>query len=129
MKALFDFEAMQEGDLSFRQGDKLIVTVEYATTPPFIYSVCLSVCLSVGLSVSLGRFIHSRWLGTGSRVVSVLDSGAEGPGSNRSHDAVVNSLRQTVHQAAKFKMVAAVLRVAGVTTGPVESNGSLPSGS
>jgi len=65
MKALFDFESMQEGDLSFRQGDKLIVTVEYATTPPFIYSVCLSVCLSVGLSVSLGRFIHSRWLGTG----------------------------------------------------------------
>jgi len=69
-------------------------------------------------------------------VVSVLDSGAEGPGSSRSHDAVVNSLRQTVHthrasvhQAAKFKMVAAVLRVAGVTTGPVESNGSLPSGS
>jgi len=27
-----------------------------------------------------------RWLG--SRVVSVLDSGAEGPGSNRSRDAV-----------------------------------------
>jgi len=26
------------------------------------------------------------WLG--SRVVSVLDSGTEGPGSNRSHDAV-----------------------------------------
>jgi len=29
---------------------------------------------------------HSGWLG--SRVVSVLDSGAEGPGSNRSRDAV-----------------------------------------
>jgi len=45
-----------------------------------------------------------------------------------------NSLRQTVHthrasvcQAAK--LVAALLRVAGVTEGQAESNGSLPSGS
>jgi len=44
-----------------------------------------------------------------------------------------NSLRQTVqthrasvHQAAKF--VAALLRVAGVTAGLAESNGSLPPG-
>jgi len=44
-----------------------------------------------------------------------------------------NSLRQTVHahrasvhQAAK--MVAALLRVAGVTAGLAESNGSLPPG-
>ena len=44
-----------------------------------------------------------------------------------------NSLRQTVHthyasvnQAAK--LVAALLRVAGVTAGLTESNGSLPSG-
>ena len=44
-----------------------------------------------------------------------------------------NSLRQTVHthrasdhQAAK--LVAAFLRVAGVTAGVVESNGSLPPG-
>jgi len=44
-----------------------------------------------------------------------------------------NSLRQTahtrqtsVHQATK--LVAALLRVAGVTAGPAESNGSLPSG-
>ena len=43
------------------------------------------------------------------------------------------SLRQTVytycafvHQAAK--LIAALLRVAGVTAGPAESNGSLPSG-
>jgi len=67
-------------------------------------------------------------------VVSVLDSGAEGPGVQI---AVVtlsgNSLRQTVHthcfsvhQAAK--LVAALLRVAGVTAGLAESNGSLPSG-
>ena len=58
----------------------------------------------------------------------------KGPGSNRSHDAVgFNSLRQTVHthlasvhQAAK--LVAALLRVAGVTAGLAESNGSLPPG-
>jgi len=71
------------------------------------------------------------WLG--SQVVSVLDSGAEGPGSNRSRDAVGNSLRQTVytnhdsvHQAAK--LVAVLLRVAWVTAGLTESNGNLPSG-
>ena len=67
-------------------------------------------------------------------MVSVLDSGAEGPGVQI---AVVtlsgNSLRQTVHthcfsvhQAAK--LVAALLRVVGVTAGLAESNGSLPSG-
>jgi len=28
MKAVFNFEAIQEGDLSFKQGDKLIVTIE-----------------------------------------------------------------------------------------------------
>ena len=55
----------------------------------------------------------------------------KGPGSNRSRDTLSgNSLRQTVHthrgcvhQAAK--MVAALLRVAGVTAGLAESNGSL----
>jgi len=53
--------------------------------------------------------------------------------SNRSSDAVVNSLRQTVHtrrvsfhQAAK--LVAALLRVARVTAGLAESYGSLPPG-
>ena len=71
-----------------------------------------------------------RWLG--SRVVSVPDSGAEGPGFKlQSRDALSdNSLRQTVHtrrasvhQAAK--LVAALLRVAGVTAGLAESKGSL----
>ena len=44
-------------------------------------------------------------------------------GSNRRSG---NSLRQTVHQAAK--LVAALLTVAGVTAGFAESNGSLPPG-
>jgi len=62
-------------------------------------------------------------------VVSVLDSGAEGPVATLSG----NSLRQTVHTRRDSvhrpaKLVAALLRVAGVTTGLVESNGSLPSG-
>jgi len=55
----------------------------------------------------------------------------KGPRSNRSRDAV--GLRQTVHthcasvhQAAK--LVAALLRVAGVTVGLAESKGSLPPG-
>jgi len=47
------------------------------------------------------------------------------PGSNRSRDAV-HTHRASVHQAAK--LVAALLRVAGVTAGLVESNGSLPPG-
>jgi len=57
----------------------------------------------------------------------------KGPGSNRSTTLSGNSLRQTVHtrratvhQAAK--LVAALLRVAGVTAGLAESNGSLPPG-
>jgi len=57
----------------------------------------------------------------------------KGPVSNRSRDAVGNRLRQTahtdrasVHQAAK--LAAAVLRVARVTAGLAESNGSLPPG-
>jgi len=71
------------------------------------------------------------WLG--SRLVSVLDSGAEGPGSKAVATLSGNSLRQTVHthrasvqQAAK--LVAALLRVAGLTVGRAESNGSLPPG-
>jgi len=59
----------------------------------------------------------------------------KGRGSNRSRDATLlgSSLRQavhthraSVHQTAK--LVAALLRVAGVTVGLAESNGSLPSG-
>jgi len=66
-------------------------------------------------------------------VVSVLDSGAEGRVEIAVATLSANSLRQTahthcahVHQAAK--LVAALLRVVGVTAGLAESNGSLPSG-
>ena len=62
----------------------------------------------------------------------MLDSGAEGP-RFKSQSLSGDSLRQTVHthrasvhQAAK--LVAALVRVARVTAGLVESNGSLPPG-
>ena len=57
----------------------------------------------------------------GSRVVSVLDSGAEGPGFKsqsrrcRCLRQTVHTYRASVHQAAK--LVAALLRLAGVTQG------------
>ena len=65
----------------------------------------------------------------GRRAVSVLDSGAEGPGfksqSRRCRVTVLGRLfTPIVHQTAK--LVAALLRVAGVTEGLSESNGSLP---
>ena len=66
-------------------------------------------------------------------MVSVLDSGAEGPGFKSQSRRFRVSLRQTVHthcasvhQAAK--LVAALLRVAGITAGLAESNGNLPLG-
>ena len=78
------------------------------------------------------QYYAKGWLG--SRVVSVLDSDAEGPWfKSQPRRCRVNSLRQTVHthcasvhQAAK--LVAALLRVAGVTAALAESNGSLPLG-
>jgi len=76
--------------------------------------------------------VRVGWLG--SRAVSVLDSSTEGPELQIATSMLSgNGLRQTVHthcasvhQAAK--LVAAVLRVARVTAGLVESNGSLPPG-
>jgi len=71
-------------------------------------------------------------------VVSVLDSGAEGPGfksqSRHCRVTVLGKLfsvshplcLESVHQAAK--LVAALLRVAGVTAGLAECNGSLSPG-
>ena len=74
--------------------------------------------------------LHHVWLS--SQAVSVLDSGAEGPGFTVA-TLSGNSLRQTVHthcdsvhQAAK--LVAALLRVARVTAGLAKSNSSLPPG-
>jgi len=73
------------------------------------------------------------WLG--SRVVSVLDSGEEGPGfksqSRRSRVTVfyrqtVHTHRASVHQAAK--LVTVLLRAVRVAAGLAESNGSLPPG-
>jgi len=46
--------------------------------------------------------------------------------SDNSLRQTVHTYRASVHQAAK--LVAALLRAAGVTAGLVESNGSLPSG-
>jgi len=77
-------------------------------------------------------FIRSSHLNAGSRVVSMLDSGAEGPGfksqPRRCRVAVLGKLFTPIvpHQAAK--LVAVLLRVARVTAGLVESNGSLLSG-
>ena len=72
------------------------------------------------------------WLS--SRVVSMPNSGTEGPWVQIAVTTLSgNSLRQTVythcasvHKAAK--LVAALLRVARVTAGLVESNGSLVPG-
>ena len=64
----------------------------------------------------------------------MLDSGAEGPGFKIAAATLSgNSLRQTVHThrasvRQPAKLVAALLRVVGVTAGLAESNGSLPSG-
>jgi len=61
-------------------------------------------------------------------VVSVLDSGAEGPAWVQIAAVTLsgNSLRQTVHthRASPMKFIAALLRAAMVTAGLAESNGS-----
>jgi len=98
---------------------------------------------SVHVGCSVSRQIHLLitdlvlrcgvgWLG--SRVVSVLDSGIVGPGFKSQPrrcqvtvlDKTVHTHCASVHQAAK--LVAALLRVARVTAGLAESNGSLPLG-
>ena len=69
--------------------------------------------------------------GLGSRVVSVLDFGkrawvhiAAAALSGNSLRQTVHTHRPSVHQAVK--LVAALLRVVGVTAGLAESNGILP---
>ena len=59
----------------------------------------------------------------------MLDSGVVGPGFKSKPRRCLNSLRQTVHthHASVYqtaKLVAALLRVAGITAGLAESNGS-----
>ena len=67
-------------------------------------------------------------------VVSVLDSGAEGPGfksqSRRCRVTVLGKLFTPVVTlfTKQQKLVAALLRVAGVTAGLAGVNGSLPPG-
>jgi len=63
----------------------------------------------------------------------MLDSSTEGPWfvaaatlSSNSLSQTGHTLRASVHQAAK--LVAALIRVVGITAGLVESNGSLPPG-
>ena len=85
----------------------------------FRRDVAEKVCYQTVIYFSPFLLHVTRWLG--SRVVSVLDSGAVGPGfKSQPRRCRVNSLRQTVHthcasvhQAAK--LAAALLRVAGVT--------------
>jgi len=79
--------------------------------------------------IFIDSFDPLRWLD--SRVVSVLDSGAEGPGfqiaaatlSGNSLGQSVHTHRASVQQAAK--LVTAFLRVARVTAGLAESNDAL----
>ena len=77
-------------------------------------------------------YILLEWLG--SRVVSVLDSGAEGPGfksqPRRCRVTVIGKLFTPIVPlfTKQRKLVAALLRVARVTAGLEESNGSLPPG-
>jgi len=81
--------------------------------------------------------VISNSIGAGGSVVEWLacwTQAQKGPGSKSAAAPLSgNSLKQTVHthcasvhQAAK--LIAALLRVAGVTAGLAESNGSLPQG-
>ena len=96
--------------------------------------IILHLCVYVNQAVRVNVVLINEigWLG--SRVVSVLDSGAERLGFKsqpwRCRVTVLGILFTPivphVHQAAK--LVAALSRVAGVTAGLVESNDSLPPG-
>ena len=70
------------------------------------------------------------WLG--SRVVSVLDSGEKGPKfksqSRRCRVTVLGKLFTPIVPLFSKQQNWYLLRVAGVTAGLTESNGSLPSG-
>jgi len=90
--------------------------------------------MTVGKHTLRMRYVNHTHGWLGSRVVSMLDSGGEGPRVQIAAATLSgNSLRQTVHTHCASvhqlaKLVAALLRVAGVTAGLAESNGSLPPG-
>ena len=88
----------------------------------FLWLLLCNGCICV--LVLLIPYVGLRLLG--SRVVSMLDSVAVATLSGNSLRQTVHTNRASVHQAVK--LVAALLRVAGVTAGLVESNGSLPPG-
>jgi len=80
--------------------------------------------------LSAELFLHTGWLG--SRVVSVLDLGTEGAGLKsqlrRCRVTVLGKLFTPIIPLLTAKLAAALLRVARVTAGLAESNGSLPLG-
>ena len=100
------------------QWEKPQIKVPYRNAcflPPTEIFRTMTGCSSYSSFKSLG------WLG--SRVVSVLDSGAEGLRSNRSRDVVLGKLFTPI-----VPLLTALLRVARITSGLAESNGSLAPG-
>jgi len=98
----------------------------------FLFDKVLLMCKARVIVLLLLLFFYSSFCPV-AEWLACWTQAQKGPGSNRSCDAVGNSLRQivhihraSVHQAAKY--VAALLRVAGVTAGLAESNDSLPPG-
>jgi len=83
----------------------------------------------VGSSAVTAEFFVEVWGGSVAEWLACWTQAQNCLGSNRSRDAVWQTAHNhcaSVHQAAK--LVAALLRVAGVTAGLAESNGSLPPG-
>jgi len=89
-------------------------------------------CINCRKFASYNLVILIGWLG--SRVVRVLDSGSEGHGfKSQSRRCRVTALGKLFTPIVPLftkqqKLVAARLRVAGVTAGLAEINGSLPPG-
>jgi len=117
---------------SIRVADNAGCSHENTLNP--IYCSQRSFCKHLGNRVLHAYDVLSwRWLG--SRVVNVLDSGAEGPGfKSQSRCCRVTVLGKLFTPSVPLFtkqqnwLVAALLRIAGVTAGLAESNGSLPSG-
>ena len=105
--------------------------LSFTASPPAASVSTMTTASKYVMKCVIWLLYHNQgWLG--SRVVSMLDSGT-GWVQIAAASLLGNSLRQTVHihhasvhQAAK--LVAALLRVARVTPGLAESNGSVPPG-